>query len=72
MWRKAKRPAPEELVVPDDIDEARELREANRADLAELQSKVPIINLLADRIIDRQGKNHYIELLYWHAPRGAA
>ena len=71
MWRKKTRPTPEEIAVPDDVDEALEVRAATRQDLAELRAKAPLIDFLADRIIDRQGKNHYIELLYRHAPKEA-
>lgn len=62
----------ERVVVPDDIAEARQVRAETRADLARLRRTAPLIDRLAGRIIDRQGKNHYIELLYQHAPKGAS
>lgn len=70
--RKRNRPAPEDLIIPDDIAEAQQIRAATRADLAALRRKAPALERLANVIIDRQGRNGYIELLYQHAPRGAA
>ena len=72
MWRKRTRPAPEDLVIPNDIDEAVAIREEARAQLDDLQQQAPLVQRMTDVLIDRQGKNHYIELLYQHVPRGAS
>ena len=72
MWRKRTHPAPEQLVVPDDIDEAVAIREETRATLDDVREQAPLVQRMTDALIDRQGKNHYIELLYQHVPRGAS
>lgn len=72
MWRKRTRPTPEELSVPDDIHEAVAIREETRVALDEARQQAPLVRRLTDGLIDRQGKNHYIELLYQHIPRGAS
>ena len=72
MWRKRTRPAPEELVTPDDIGEAVAMREQTLEQLSEVRRQAPLVRMLTDGLIDRQGKNHYIELLYQHVPRGVS
>lgn len=72
MWGKRKRPAPDQLAPRDDIAEARNLRAAVRTDLIELQNQMGLVRKMTDTLIDRQGRNHYIELLYEHIPKGAA
>jgi hypothetical protein len=73
VWRRRNRPSPEELVVPDDLAEAREVRDATTAELDRLTEAAPFFARLWGPLIDRQGKNHYIELLYHHhAPRGTS
>ena len=69
MWRKRTRPAPEDLVIPDDIHEAREIREETNAALHAVRRQAPIVRLISEGLIDRQGKNHYIELLYQRLPK---
>lgn len=66
MWRKRTRPAPESLIIPDDIGEAVAIREANREEMRQVRRQAPLVRLLTDTLIDRQGKNHYIETLYQH------
>lgn len=70
--RKRTRPTPDELAIPDDIAEAREVRAETTAAMADLHAKAPMLERLANVMINRQGKNHYIELLYHHAPKGAS
>ena len=72
MWRKRARPAPEELVTPDDIAEAVAMREETLEQLSAVRRQEPLVRRLTDGLIDRQGKNHYIELLYQHVPRGVS
>lgn len=72
MWRKRTRPAPEELVIPDDIGEAVAMRKEAEAQLVALRRQAPLVQRMTDVLIDRQGKNHYIELLYQHLPKGAS
>lgn len=68
MWRRKSRPAPEELVIPDDLHEARKIREETRTGLIKVQRQDNLVQRMTDGLIDRQGKNHYIELLYQHVP----
>lgn len=71
MWRKRPRPSPEDLVIPDDTDLAVSVREDARRELRKMLRQEPAIRKMTDIIIDRQGRNHYIELLYQHVvPRG--
>lgn len=68
MVRKKSQTVPESTVVPDDIDEAIAMRDQTHTDLVNLRRQEPSIRRMADALIDRQGKNHYIELLYRHIP----
>lgn len=72
MWRKRTRPTPEELIVPDDLHEAEEIREKTRTDMMAVQSQAPFVMRMAQGLINRQGKNHYIETLYEYLPKGSA
>jgi len=40
--------------------------------LIDLRRQAPSVRRMTDVLIDRQGRNHYIELLYQHVPRGHA
>lgn len=70
MWRKRTRPEPCDLVIPDDVGEAVAIREEAQQELRVLKRQEPFVRRLTTGLIDRQGKNHYIELLYEHVPRG--
>ena len=72
MWRKRSRPAPEDLAVRDDLDQARAIRQEAQSGLIDLRKQEPFVQRLAGGMINRQGKNHYMELLYQHVPRGSA
>lgn len=72
VWRKRTRPAPEDLVIPDDVAEAKQIRQETQQDLRQLRRQAPFVRVMTDVLIDRQGKNHYIELLYQHVPRGVS
>lgn len=72
MWGKRKRPAPELLEPRNDVAEARSVRASIRTDLLDLQGQSGLVRKMTDTLIDRQGRNHYIELLYEHIPKGAA
>ncbi len=72
MWRKRTRPTIEDLIIPDDIGEAVAIREETQTELVKLRRQAPVVQRMTDVLIDRQGKNHYIELLYHHIPRGAS
>jgi hypothetical protein len=63
---KRKHPKAEIAAAAEDIAEARRERAATHRDLEQLNRTAPLIHRLAGLIIDRQGKNHYIELLYHH------
>lgn len=71
VWRKRTPPAPENLTVPDDISEARAMREDALSGLIEARKQAPLVRWMTDVLIDREGKNHYMETLYQHVPRGA-
>ena len=72
MWGKRPRPSPEQLIIPDDIGEARAIREETRTELSMVRKQAPRVQRMTDVLINRQGKNHYIETLYSHVPRGAS
>lgn len=72
MWRKRTRPEVDLPPVPDDITEAQKLRAQATAQLKAVQRQAPMVQRMTDVLIDRQGKNHYIELLYQHVPKGAS
>lgn len=72
MWPKKPRPAPELLEQRDDVEEARALREQTLTERIYLRKQAPVVEKIANVMIDRQGRNHYIETLYEHLPRGAA
>lgn len=72
MWRKRTRPTPEELEIPDDLDEARALRQEAQTGLIEVHLQAPLVRYLTSTLIDREGKNHYMETLYQYVPRGTS
>lgn len=69
LRRKKNRPTLEQLHIPDDISEAHSVRAATQLDRRRLASQAPLMDRLAEVMIDRQGRNHYIELLYSYSPR---
>jgi len=72
VWGRKKRPAPEQLAPRNDIAEAREIRRAATAGLNEVRGQSALIQSMTDALIDRQGRNHYIEQLYEYIPKGVA
>lgn len=64
MWRK--RPAPEDLTQRDDVHEAVAIREETRVEMLAVRRQAPLVRLLTDALIDRHGRNHYMETLYQH------
>lgn len=72
MWGKRTRPEPEDLAPRDDIQEAREIRVETAVDLCAVRQQAPFVRRISEGLIDRQGKNHYIELLYKRLPKGAS
>lgn len=69
VWfSKRNRPTTEELAPRDDIDEAVAIREEARTGLVDLRKQAPAVRMMTDILINRAGKNHYIELLYQHVP----
>lgn len=48
------------------------MREAATSDIRALKHQAPLVDRMTGVLIDRQGKNHYIELLYQHVPRGVS
>lgn len=48
------------------------MRKEAEAQLVALRRQAPLVQRMTDVLIDRQGKNHYIELLYQHLPKGAS
>lgn len=72
MWGKRRRPAAELVEQRHDIDEARAIREETRTGMIAIQKQGPLVRKITDAMIDRQGRNHYIETLYEYLPKGAA
>lgn len=66
MWGKRNRPKPDHLRVPDDLDEARAIRDETRSEMLEVRRQAPLVRLMTDTLINRRGRNHYMELLYQH------
>lgn len=72
MWNRRKRPTADDLVPRDDIAEARAIREETRSGLIDLRQQEGFVQRISNVLIDRQGHNHYMELLYTHIPGSAS
>lgn len=72
MRSRRKRPSPEEIAPRDDIAEARAIREETRSGLIDLRRQEGFVQKISNVLIDRQGQNHYMELLYTHIPGSAS
>lgn len=72
MWTRRNRPTAEELSPRDDIAEARAIREEARTGLIDVQEQDGLVQRISNVLIDRHGKNHYMELLYTHIPGSAS
>jgi hypothetical protein len=72
VWKRRSRPAPEDLVQRDDIAEARAAREDAVTGLIKLREQEGLVQKISNVLIDRQGHNHYMELLYTHIPGSAS
>jgi hypothetical protein len=71
--RKKNKPTAEQLVLRDDIQEARQLQAAATGELDILKHRATLFTRLTAPLIDRQGQNHYIETLYhFQKPRKAS
>lgn len=71
MWRKRPRPTPEELAPRDDLDQARQELAKVRSGIIDLRAQEGFVERISNIMIDRQGNNHYMELLYTHVPGSA-
>ena len=58
-------------AVPDDIAEARRMREVATAELRNAHKQSTFVARISEGLINRRDENHYIELLYQKA-RGAS
>ncbi len=56
MWRK---PKTEPIEIPDDLSEARRLREQATAEHREVASQAPAINRLVGYLTERRALNHF-------------
>lgn len=72
MWFKKNRPAPEAVLPRDDIEEARAARAEAQSGLIKVREQESFVRAISNIMIDRQGRNHYMELLYTHIPGGAS
>ena len=73
VWfNKKSRPTAEELAPRHDIDEAIAVREETRTDLVDVRGQAPLVRKMTAVLIDREGKNHYMETLYNYVPREAS
>lgn len=68
MWKKRSRPTPEEIAPRDDIDEARSILAETKTGLNDVKRQWGFVDKITSGMIDRQGRNHYMELLYEHVP----
>lgn len=64
IWWKSKKSKPSVTtadlpVIPDDIAEARQLRQEARAELGELRAQAPLVQNLAKALVDRKALNHF-------------
>lgn len=71
MWRKRPRPTPEELAPRDDLDQARAELAKAQSGIVELRAQEGFVERISNVMINRQGKNHYMDLLYTHVPGSA-
>lgn len=68
MWFKKSRPSPEDVAPRDDIDEARAVKAEVSSGIIKVREQEGFVQRISNVMIDRQGRNHYMELLYSHAP----
>lgn len=68
MWSKKSRPSPEAVTPRDDLHEARAAREEVASGIIKVRQQENFVQRISNVMIDRQGRNHYMELLYSHAP----
>lgn len=54
-------------TVPNDIHEARAIRDENQKDLRQVKAQAPFVLRLTDGLRARGPQNHYIELLHMKA-----
>ncbi len=59
MW--GRKPKTEPIHIPDDVTEARELREQTQAEHRELTSQAPAIDRLTGYLTERRALNHFGE-----------
>lgn len=72
MWFNKNRP-PADLVTPrNDADEARASIEQTESGLVKVREQESFVQRISKVMIDRQGRNHYMELLYEHIPGSAS
>jgi hypothetical protein len=48
------------------------MRQETLSGLIEVRRQAPFVRRITDVLIDREGKNHYMETLYQHVPRGVS
>ncbi len=58
IWRKRK---PSPAPIPDDIEQAREMRAEARADYAKLRAQAPVVKRMTQGLISRGVRNHFGE-----------
>lgn len=55
MWWRKKPP----VAIPDDVSEAREIREETKADLSRVRAQEPYVSRLSGRLVERRALNHF-------------
>lgn len=54
LWRKQSR-----VEVPDDLDQARNIKREAAKDMSQLKRQAPYVSRLAARLIERRELNHF-------------
>jgi hypothetical protein len=57
MW--GRKPKTEPIDIPDDVGEAREMREQASVDHRELSSQAPAVSRLTGYLLERRALNHF-------------
>ncbi|WP_382307263.1 hypothetical protein [Herbiconiux sp. UC225_62] len=67
MWWRKKPPVP----IPDDVNEAIELREQTNAELSRVRAQDPYVSRLSSRLVERRALNHFgDDIQVTFTPRG--
>lgn len=71
MWFSKNRPSPEAVTPRDDSHEAAAALAQTESGLIRVREQENLVERISSVMINRQGRNHYMELLYEHIPGSA-